>query len=190
MNKKTILFSIIVLCLCNCTFFKLITSAKINAPTFTFDSYKVKDVNENRTTVDFILSSYNPNKIGLKNITISYELFAENKRFLKGNDIRIDLKPEDTTRIIIPAEINYRDVYDAVGVVSKKIMQNKKSIPVRIDAVIAGDPTVYDKTEAGSLFNATLKLSKTVDVPIANLEDKAKKSVEKAAVKELESILK
>jgi hypothetical protein len=174
---KVLLLFMAALALSACTFFKLIRSSKLKQPTFAYVSYQVKEVDESKATIAFTVDSYNPNAIGLKNVTLGYELFSEGKRFLQGDGIQVELKPKDTTRIVVPAVIVYQEVFRAVGPAAEKILLNKKSMPVRIDAVMTGKPTVYNEMEEGSLFHFTLKLSRTVDVPLTGVEAQLKKTV-------------
>ena len=185
MRKGILVVPIILLCLTDCTFWKLVHSAKLKNPAFSYVSCDLKDVSARQANVGFVLSAYNPNEIGLKNVMVSYELFTEDKRFLKGDSVRVALPPKDSTRIIVPAEIVYKDIFRIIGPVSEKILLNKKSIPVRIDAVIFGNPEAYSKTESGSLFYFKIKVSRTVDVPLYSLEKKLQNSVGEALKKVL-----
>lgn len=162
--------------LSSCTFFRLARSAKLKQPTFRYVDYRFKQFNDIQSDFEFTVSSYNPNAIGLKNVTVSYELFTQDKRFLKGGDIPIDLKPQDTVKLVVPASVVYRDVFNALGPSAAALLRDRSKIPVRIDAVISGKPTLYNEIEEGGLFSFTLKISRTVDVPLEGAENQAKKS--------------
>lgn len=164
--KSAFLFLTLTIGMSSCAFMRLATSGKMKVPTFAYVRCEVKSVTPSQTNVDFILSSYNPNEVGLKNVSVSYELFNEGKRFLKGNDVRIELSPKDTTRIVIPAEIVYREIINVIGPAAEKVLLGSRTIPVRIDAVISGDPTLYNSKEEGSLIPFSLKVSRTEEIPI------------------------
>jgi hypothetical protein len=164
------------LLLSSCTFFRLARSAKLKQPTFRYVDYRFKQFNDVQSEFEFTVSSYNPNTIGLKNVTVSYELFTQDKRFLKGGNIPIDLKPQDTARLVIPAAVIYRDVFNAVGPSAAALLRDRSRLPVRIDAVISGNPTLYNEIEEGGLFAFTLEISRTVDVPLEGLKSQAGKS--------------
>ena len=161
----------------SCAFFRLARSAKIKNPTFAYASHRFIGASDRQADMQVTLSSFNPNAIGLKNVTVDYELFYEGHRFLNGADIALELKPMDTTRIVIPASIVYREIFEVAGPAAQGLLRNRKSIPVRIDAVISGKPTLYNEVEEGALFHFSLKVSRTVDVPIPK---DAEKNAEKA----------
>jgi len=164
--------------LSSCSFLNLALSEKLKAPYFAYVRCEVMGVNLTQTNVNIVLSAYNPNKVGLKNVSLSYELFNEGKRFLKGNDIKVELKPQDTSRITVPAEVVYREIIAVVGPEAEKILLGQKAVPVRIDAVLTGNPTLYDDKKEGSLIPFTLKVSRTENIPLPRdqmnkLKDKA-----------------
>ncbi len=168
----------------SCTFFRLVRSTKIKTPSFDFVTCKFLGASDTQSDLQFTLSSFNPNTIGLKNVTVAYELFYQDKRFLHGGDIAIELKPQDTTRILIPASVVYREVMAVAGPAAQGLILNHKSIPIRIDAVISGKPTVYNQVEEGALFSFSLKVSRKEDVPIPeDTVDKAKRAVRSALKK-------
>jgi hypothetical protein len=169
----------------SCAFFRLARSAKIKNPTFAYASHRFIGASDRQADMQVTLSSFNPNAIGLKNVTVDYELFYEGNRFLNGADIALELKPMDTTRIVIPASVVYREILAVAGPAAQGLLRNRKSIPVRVDAVISGKPTLYNDVEEGALFQFSLKVSRTVEVPIPeDAEDKAKKAV-RGALKKL-----
>ncbi len=181
MPKKTALLALLLIAACAlsaCTFLRLAHSSKLKTPDFAFLASHFQGANERQADLTFDLSAFNPNAIGLKNVTVGYELFYQDKRFMHGGDIALDLKPKDTTRIVIPASVVYREVFDVAGPVAERLLLNRKTFPVRVDAVMSGNPTLYDDKESGGLFSFTLHASRTVDVPIPQgLMDKAKSSV-------------
>jgi hypothetical protein len=168
----------------SCAFFRLARSSKIKNPTFAYASHRFIGASDRQADMQVTLSSFNPNAIGLKNVTVDYELFYEGNRFLNGADIALELKPMDTTRIVIPASVVYREILAVAGPAAQGLLRNRKSIPVRIDAVLSGNPTLYNEVEEGSLFQFSLKVSRTVDVPIPeDAEGQAKKAVRGALKK-------
>ena len=179
--SKLILLSLVAFLLTRCTAIRLVQSANIKDPTFKYIDNKVVKVRDNKTIVNLNFEANNPNEIGLKNIFISYELFTEGKRFLKGRNIKIHLPPNSTTKLVVPAEIVYKDMFRALGPVAEKILLKHKDIPVRVKLTIAGKPTVYNEIEEGALFSFSLGIDKTIDVPIPH--DKIDKAVNKAAKK-------
>jgi LEA14-like dessication related protein len=166
MNRKLILLAAAALALSACTALRLLHSAKLKPPQVSFVSYRFIGADASQANLEFTLAAYNPNAIGLRNVNIGYELFNQDRRFLHGGDIAVELKPKDTTRIVVPATVVYREVFKAAGPAAEHLLLDRRSIPVRIDALIAGNPTVYDEKEAGGLFQFSLKLSRTEIIPI------------------------
>lgn len=165
----------------SCAFFRLARSEKIKNPTFAYASHRFIGASDRQADMQVTLSSFNPNAIGLKNVSVDYELFYEGKRFLNGADIALDLKPMDTTRIVIPASVVYREILAVAGPAAQGLLRNRKSIPMRVDAVLSGKPTLYNEVEEGALFRFSLKVSRTVEVPIPeDAENQGKKAVRDA----------
>jgi LEA14-like dessication related protein len=179
--SKLILLSLAAFLLTSCTAIRLVQSADIKDPTFKYIDNKVVKVRDNKTIVNLNFEANNPNEIGLKNIFISYELFTEGKRFLKGRNIKIHLPPNSTTKLVVPAEIVYKDVFRALGPVAEKILLKHKELPVLVKLKISGTPTVYNEIEEGAIFSFKLGMNKTIHVPIPH--DKIDKAVNKAAKK-------
>jgi LEA14-like dessication related protein len=175
----TTITAAIVLCLSGCTFLKLVRAEKLENPTFRYVSSTTTRVTPHQANVNVVLSAYNPNSIGLKNVTLSYELFFASTRFLKGRDISIALKPKAATRITVPVEIVFKDVWRIAGPASKQLFSAKKSIPIRVDASIVGKPTVYNSLRQGSFFHFTVKVSRMVEVPLSTIGRELGKVVQK-----------
>jgi hypothetical protein len=184
MPRKTVFLIFAALALSSCAFLRMVRESKLEKPSFSYVACRFLGASDRQADLEFTFSSFNPNAIGLKNITVDYELFYEGKRFLNGGDIALNLKPKDTTRIVIPAAVVYREVFEVAGPAAQRILLNRKSIPVRIDAVITGNPTVYNEIEEGALFRFSLKVSRTEEVPIPeDSVDKAKRAVKNALKK-------
>ncbi len=156
----------LILALPGCTFTKLMTT-KFEKPTFTYTGSEVVEVSQSSILVNFLFSAHNPNEAGLKNITCSYELFVEGKKFLTGNDIPLALNPKGDTAIKVPATIAYADLFPVLGSVVRLILSGKKTIPITIDAVFSGKPALYS-SEAGKdePISFEIKLSKSADIPL------------------------
>lgn len=171
-----------VMGLSSCTALRLIRSSKLKAPDVSFVNCRFVGADDSRANLEFTLAAFNPNAIGLRNVKVGYELFHQDKRFLHGGEFAIELAPKDTTRIVVPAVVVYREVFQAAGPAAQSLLLDRRSIPVRIDALINGNPTVYDEKESGGLFRFSLKLSRTEKVPIP---DSFYKDAGKAATRAL-----
>jgi LEA14-like dessication related protein len=168
-----------------CAFFSL-ANQKLKPPTVAYDRTEVVAVAPRATNVNFHVKVGNPNAVGLQNVRISYQLFHDDKPFLKGNDLLIDLAPRKDSPLGVPAEIVYADVFATSMKVVERVLSGDKAIPVRIDLVISGNPTLYDSTRTGSLFPFTVHLSRTEDVPVPQEQiDLLKKKAADGALKQL-----
>jgi hypothetical protein len=166
--------------LTSCTFFKLAFSSKLKSPKFAFQAYQIKSVTEKSVQFEVMLSAFNPNEIGLKNVTLDYELFQKDKRFLQGGGMRLELPPKDTARLVVPIEAVYAEVFKTIGPTATKLLLNEKTMPVRVDAVLKGNPTLYNQSEEGSLWLSSVKVSKTVDIPLTGVRKEIEKSLNRA----------
>jgi LEA14-like dessication related protein len=167
--KKTMTIALLLLLgLSSCALLK--TLSHLKTPTFRYQTYHVKDVTVTKTDVDFVFACYNPNDLNLSNVSMDYDLFVEGKKLVAGKGIKVDLKAKDTTRITVPAEVVYKDVIRIAGATAEKIVLDKKSIPVRIDAVLHYDNVIH----------FSLKVSQTVDVPLQPVEEQIKNGVKNA----------
>jgi hypothetical protein len=178
---KNVTILSILLVLSGCTALKLLTSTSLQKPEFKYVSYDMGKPELTKVMAKVNINAYNPNTIGLRNVYVSYELFTQGTRFLKGSDIELQLAPSEDTPIVIPAEIIYLDVFKAVGAVAEKVMRRNKSIPVTARIHIYGKPTIYNEVEAGDLFSFSYTKDITLDVPIPH--DEIDKAVDKAADK-------
>ncbi len=170
-NKKfsyTIIHTIIlalILALPGCTYIKLIT-APPEKPTFTYTGAELVESSQSGVIVNFTLTAHNPNEAGLKNITCSYVLFVEEKRFLTGNDIPLSLNPKGDTEIRIPATIAYKDLYPVLGSVWRRILSGQKTIPITINALFSGNPAILNEAGKEKPVSFEWRLIKTTDIPL------------------------
>lgn len=172
MDRMTYSYSIIrvvilalILFLPGCTFTKLMTTHFEN-PTFTYKGSELVDSSQGRAVVNFLFIAHNPNEAGLKNVTCSYELFVEGKKFLTGSDITLALDPKGDTQITVPATIAYKDLYPALGSVVRRILSGQKTIPITIDALFSGKPAIYIEAGKETPIFFERRLAKTVEIPL------------------------
>jgi hypothetical protein len=155
----------LTLALPGCTFTKLMTSG-FEKPTFTYAGSELVETSQRGAIVNFLFIAHNPNKVGLKNVTCSYELFVEEKKFLTGNDIPLALDPNGDTEIKVPATIAYADLYPVLGSVVRRILSGQKTIPITIDALFSGKPAIYSEAGKETPISFERRLVKTADIPL------------------------
>ncbi len=155
----------LVLALPGCTYVKLMTT-RFEKPTFTYTGSELVEASQSNAIVNFLFSAHNPNEAGLKNVTCSYELFVEGKKFLTGNDIPLTLTPHGDTDIKVPATIAYADLFPVLGSVVRLILSGQKTIPVTIEAVFSGKPAIYGEAGKEEPVSFEMKMTRTADIPL------------------------
>ncbi len=152
--------------LSGCAFMQLLRSEKLKTPEITYLRTVIRSYDAEKAEVDFVINAANPNKIGLKNVTVDYELFHEGRAFLKGSGIDVTLAPAGDTEIRIPATIMYNSVFTTAYALTQRVLAGDSTVPVRFDALVSGKPTLYNEIEEGALFSFSRKLSRTANIPI------------------------
>jgi LEA14-like dessication related protein len=163
MDRVFIVF--LILALTGCAFTRLMTMP-FEKPTFTYTGAEQVETSQSRVIVNFLFTAHNPNEAGLKNVTVSYELFFEEKKFAKGNDIHLDLNPKGDSEIKVPATIYYTDLFPVLGSVLKRILSGQKTIPITIIAVFSGKPALYSEKGKEETISFEKRLTRTVDIPL------------------------
>ena len=173
MNKIIFLYRInrvvvaaLILALSGCTYTKLMTT-RFEKPTFTYAGSELVETSQGGATVNFLFTAHNPNKAGLKNVTCSYELFVEGKKFLTGKDIPLALEPKGDTAIKVPATIAYADLYPVLGSVLRRILSGQKTIPITIEVVFSGRPAIYSEAGEDKPISFERRLIKNADIPLS-----------------------
>jgi len=156
---------VLILALPGCTFTKLMTT-RFEKPTFTYKGAELVAASQSGVIMNFLFTAHNPNEAGLKNVTCSYELFVEGKKFMKGSDVPLLLNPKGDTEINIPATIPYADLFPVVGSVVRLFLSGKKTIPITIDAVFSGKPAMYGEAGKEEPISFETRLTKTADIPL------------------------
>jgi hypothetical protein len=150
-----------------CAFTKLMT-ARFEKPTFTYKGAELIETSQSRAIVNFLFTAHNPNEEGLKNVTCSYELFVEGKKFMTGNDVPLELNRKGNTDIKVPAAIAYADLFPVLGSVVRLILSGQKTIPITIDAVFSGNPAILSEAGKEEPITFEERLTKTADIPLPN----------------------
>ena len=155
----------LILALSGCTYTKLITT-RFENPTFTFKGSELVETSRSGAVVNFLFIAHNPNKAGLKNVTCSYELFVEGKKFMTGNDVPLSLAPNGDTEVKVPATIDYADLSPILGSVVRRILSGQKTIPITIEALFSGKPAIYSESGKETPISFERRLVKTAEIPL------------------------
>jgi hypothetical protein len=154
-----------LLSLPGCAYTKLMAT-RFENPTFTYTGSELVETTQSRAVVNFLFSAHNPNKAGLKNVTCSYELLVEGKKFMTGNDIPLTLEPNGDTEIKVSATILYADLYPVLGSLVRRILSGQTTIPVTIDAFFSGKPAIYMESGKETRISFEKRMVKTADIPL------------------------
>lgn len=155
----------LVLLLPACTYWKL-AATHFEKPTFTYRGIELGEATHGTLMVNFLFTAHNPNPAGIRNVTCSFDLFVEGKKFMTGSDVPLDLTPQGDTELKVPATIAYADLLPALGSVIDIILSGRKTIPITIEAVFSGKPAIY--SEAGKEEQVTFerRVNKTAEIPL------------------------
>ncbi len=164
-NIIPIIIPVLILALSGCANLKLLF-APPEKPTFTYKGVEPVESSQNSVLVNFLFTAHNPNAAGLKNVTCSYELFVEEKKFLTGKDIPLTLNPKGDTEIKVPATIAYRDLFPVLGSIVRRMLAGQKTIPVTINALFSGKPALYGEAGKETQIPFEMRLIKTADIPL------------------------
>lgn len=156
-----------------CTNFSLLSNHSIKSPTFKYKSYSIGNPRKDYLPVYVIIDVENPNKIGLKDTFVKYELTAKGKRFAQGKDIELDLPPLTKKQITIPIELHYKNTLKAGEFIAEKILSGKKKFKIRANVMIYGSPTIYDENQVGEPFPFSVSARKRlkIKIPRDKIED-------------------
>ncbi len=157
----------LLLFLPSCTFYKLASTTKLKPPEFTIVGCEIKGISSNYATLDLFVSAYNPNAVGLKNVYLDYELSTQGRRLMKGRDISIELAPLSQNTLAVPSEVEFSDIVNAMGPLLDRILSRQMTIPITVNAVFHGRPTLYNEHEQGSLFSFERRVTKTIELSLS-----------------------
>ncbi|HEY5702835.1 MAG TPA: LEA type 2 family protein [Gammaproteobacteria bacterium] len=168
MTRTSVVCFGMVIFLAGCTFNRLASKVELQEPTFSYLRHEVTSLNETKADVNFIINAYNPNPVGLKNVYVDYALLTEGSQFLKGQGLPLKLNPAGDTEITVPTEIVFIELINSLGPVVERILRTGDySVPVTINGVIYGKPTLYDEFEEGtSLLSFNWEFSRTENIPL------------------------
>ncbi|MGC1455536.1 MAG: LEA type 2 family protein [Nitrospirota bacterium] len=156
---------LLILAFSGCLYTKLMTTP-LEKPAFTYTGSELVEASQSGVIVNFLFSAHNPNDAGLKEVTCSYELFVEEKRFLTGANIPLTLNPKGDTEIKVPATIAYADLYPVLGSIVRRILAGQKTIPITIDALFSGKPAIYTEAGKETPISFEKRLVKTAEIPL------------------------
>ncbi len=170
-NIISIIILSLILALPGCTYLKLVTTPP-EKPTFTYRGAELVESTQSGVLMNFLFTAHNPNEAGLKNVTCTYELFVEEKKFMSGKEIPLTLNPRGDTEIKVPATIAYQDLFPVLGSVLRRILAGEKTVPVTINALFSGNPALLNEAGKETPVPFSMRLIKTADIPLQPERDR------------------
>jgi len=160
-----------------CTSSNLIQALQLEKPEIHFIDYKIKNVNAKQVNLVLNFNVSNPNKIGLKNVFIDYELFTEGHKIVAGHESDMVLVPSGDSVVQVPAEMAYADLAKVLGPVAEHVLRQDKTLPVDAHVTIYGKPTIYSGFGIDDFFAFNYSTTRHLEVPLP--QDKIDNALEK-----------
>lgn len=148
----------------------------IDPPTFKYKSYKIGSPQKNYLPLELTIDVENPNEIGLMNTFVKYELILKGKRFIQGEDMKLDLPPLSKTKIIVSLELHYKNTLRAGEHIAKEILSGKKKFRAQANVIVYGSPTIYGDEQVGESFPFSVEARKKLKIKIPR--DKIEESLD------------
>ncbi len=155
----------VILMLPACAYWKLATT-HFEKPAFTYHGIEPGEAARGQINVNFLFTAHNPNAAGIRNVTCSFELFVEGKKFMTGKDVPLELSARGDTELKVPATIAYADLLPALGSVIDIILSGRKTIPITINAVFSGKPAVYTEAGREEQVSFEIPMNRTAEIPL------------------------
>jgi LEA14-like dessication related protein len=116
-------------------------SIGLKEPKIQYKKADIKQVTFRDTKVEFVYSVDNPNPIGLKNISVDYQLYLGVKEKPSGNtpptatgkDVKFNVKEKSISEFRLPMTINYVGFFQTAEKLTKIILKGQKTIPFVLD---------------------------------------------------------
>jgi len=162
----------IILCssiLISCSSAQIEKYTKVKKPDIRFKKYQVVSVTDKKVRLKLFFDAHNPNDIAIDSFFLDYELFVNNKSFVKGLKVKLKLIPKGKSVITLPINITYKNLISSVSSVAKLIAKGKRHLPMAADIVIFGKFKVVKFVEHDYRFQK--KISMNVPLPKYSMKD-------------------
>lgn len=169
--------SLYIFVLASCSLDNIKSMKTFKNPTFEYKNYEVIAVGEKKADLDLIFDATNPNNMALESIFANYELFIEDKSFIKGKNLQLKLTPNSKSVIHVPVEVYYKNVLDSAGGLLKSVLGNDDKIAMAANVTIFGDVRFTDYISTTVNYNKRIDLS--VPIPKESIKDKLKDQFKK-----------
>jgi len=164
--KPPLFLILVTLFLSGCTALDILNSYDFEKPSFKYKQYEIGQPTKKSLPVNITLDAHNPNGFGLKDTLVNAELSYKGNRFLKSENIQLELAPNSTSQVVVPIDINYKKLIKSGGRMAEKVLSGKKRIKIKAKVLLHGSPTIYDKNRIGKIFPFSLEVRKTIKVNI------------------------
>lgn len=142
---------------------------KIKKPEIKYQKYKIISATDKQVKLNVYFNANNPNDIGIDSFFMNYELFVNNKSFVKGLKVKLQLIPKGKTVIILPINIRYKNLKSSIRSVAKLIVKGERSVPIAADIEIFGKFKVMTVIEKDYRFHKNIMMN--IPLPRQSMKD-------------------
>lgn len=98
------------------------------SPRITYKTAQITDINVEGASVNFLFEVRNPNIFGISNALVDYQLLVQDTRVIEKDNVSFNVGANGTTEVIIPADVNYMDVYKSAQAIINSLLAGEKSV--------------------------------------------------------------
>lgn len=174
MIKNYLHHKLFFLLLCNsvllsCSTAQIDKYTKIKKPDIQFHKYQVVSVSSKRVKLNLLFNARNPNDIAIDSFFMNYELFVNNKSFIKGLKAKLKLIPKGNSIISLPINITYKKLLSSFSSVASLVIKGKNNLPMVADIEIFGQFKVVNLIKHD--FRYRKKINMKVPLPKYAMKD-------------------
>ncbi len=168
-NYKLVFVCISSLILMSCSSIQVEKYTTVKKPEIKFHQYQIISVNEKKVKIDLLFKVYNPNDIAIDSFFVNYELFVNDKSFIKGLKAKLSLIPKGNSMIKLPIDITYKNLLSSVSSVAGLIAKGKRKLPMAADIEIFGKFKVVEFIKHDFRFQKKVEMA--VPLPKYSIND-------------------
>ncbi|VAW94160.1 hypothetical protein MNBD_GAMMA22-2166 [hydrothermal vent metagenome] len=168
-NYKLAIACIFSVVLMSCSPAQVKKYTTVKKPEIKFQQYQIISVSEKKVKIDLLFKAYNPNDIAIDSFFVNYELFVNDKSFIKGLKAKLKLIPKGNSIIKLPIDISYRNLLSSVTSVAGLIAKGKRKLPMAADIEIFGQFKVVEFIKKDFRFQKKVDLA--VPLPKYSMND-------------------
>ena len=155
--------------LMSCSSAQIEKYTKVKKPDIKFKKYQIVSVSDIKVRLNILFDVHNPNDIAIDSFFLNYELFVNEKSFVKGLKVKLKLIPKGNSIITLPINITYENLLSSVSSVAQLIVKGKRNLPMAADIEIFGKFKVVELVKHDFRFQK--KVNMNVPLPKYSMND-------------------